>query len=240
MTQHHMAIAMVLFGLSAPVTALAHGNETHAAKPAGALSSEEHPWGREGDPKSVSRTIAVDMADTMRFNPSQITVKQGETVKFVVANSGKVLHEMVIGTEEELRKHAETMKKFPEMEHDAPYMAHVQPGGRQEIVWTFSRPGTFMYGCLIPGHWEAGMKGSVAVAAEVGMTSGEVRKVDKEAKKITLKHEAIVNLDMPPMTMVFVLQRPELLGEVKVGDKVRFNAEKVGGAFTVTQIEVAK
>jgi len=84
-------------------------------------------------------------------------------VKFAVRNSGKVLHEMVIGTEEELRKHAEMMKKFPGMEHDEPYMAHVAPGKRETMAWTFDKAGTFMYGCLVPGHWEAGMKGTIVV-----------------------------------------------------------------------------
>jgi uncharacterized cupredoxin-like copper-binding protein len=71
---------------------------------------------------------------------------------------------MVIGTQEELAKHAELMRKFPEMEHEAPYMAHVKPGTTEEMTWTFSKPGTFHYGCLEPGHWEAGMKGSIVVA----------------------------------------------------------------------------
>jgi uncharacterized cupredoxin-like copper-binding protein len=151
--------------LATGVPALAH--EAH--KPSAAkkeMSDEQHPWGRQGDPRKAVRTIAIDMADTMRFTPSVLKVKQGDTIRFVVRNSGKTMHEMVIGTEEELRNHAELMKKHPGMEHDEPYMAHVQPGKKEEIIWTFTRPGTFMYGCLIPGHWEAGMKGSIVVAAQ--------------------------------------------------------------------------
>ena len=138
------------------------GHKEDSAKPK-SISKEEHPWGKEGDPRKASKTISVDMADTMRFSPSEIKVKKGETVKFVVRNTGQVMHEMVIGTADELQKHAEVMKKHPGMEHDAPYMAHVEPGKRQEITWTFTKAGTFMYGCLIPGHWEAGMKGSIRV-----------------------------------------------------------------------------
>ena len=134
-------------------------------QPKKVISTDEHPWGKEGDPRKASKTITVDMADTMRFSPSEMKVKRGDTVKFVVRNTGKVMHEMVIGTQEELAKHAEVMKKHPGMEHDAPYMAHVEPGSKQEITWTFTKPGTFMYGCLIPGHWEAGMKGTITVAA---------------------------------------------------------------------------
>jgi uncharacterized cupredoxin-like copper-binding protein len=157
-------IVLTALALLAPFHASAHGEEKHSGAKKKALSAEQHPWGREGDPAKASRTILVDMSDAMRFTPSKLTVKRGETVKFVVANSGKTMHEMVIGTEEELRAHAELMKKHPGMEHDAPYMAHVSPGKKETIAWTFDKPGTFMYGCLIPGHWEAGMKGTIVVA----------------------------------------------------------------------------
>lgn len=72
------------------------------------------------------------------------------------------------------------------------------------------------------------------------LSDGEVRKVDKEAKKITIKHGPLANLDMPPMTMVFQVKDAAMLEQVKAGDKVKFQAEKVGGAFTVTKIEPAK
>ena len=161
------AISVAAFaGLQSPA-ALSHGDDSHkAAREKAPISTEVHPWGQEGDPKKAKRTVKIDMADTMRFNPAVIRVKRGETVRFVVRNSGKLMHEMVIGTEEELARHADLMKKFPEMEHEAPYMAHVKPGTSQELTWTFSNPGTFRYGCLEPGHWEAGMKGSIVVAAK--------------------------------------------------------------------------
>jgi uncharacterized cupredoxin-like copper-binding protein len=155
-------VVLVLLALGAPA-AFAHGDVKQ--RPGGeAISGDEYPWGREGDPRKALRTITVDMSDAMRFSPSELRVKPGDTVKFVVRNKGKVMHEMVIGTREALEKHAEMMTKRPGMEHDEPYMAHVKPGGREEIAWTFTRPGTFMYGCLIPGHWEAGMKGTIVVA----------------------------------------------------------------------------
>lgn len=127
------------------------------------ISTEEKSFGREGDPKKVTRTVNVDMSDAMRFNPAALTVKRGETVRFVAKNSGKVMHEMVLGTMKELKEHAELMKKHPEMEHDEPYMAHVAPGKTERIVWQFTKPGEFYYGCLIPGHFEAGMVGKVIV-----------------------------------------------------------------------------
>lgn len=158
-----LALVVLTLGFSS-LAAQGHADGKHGA---GAkkkdISTEEYAWGREGDPRKASRTIRVDMADTMRFSPDKVKVKRGETVKFVARNTGKLMHEMVIGTPQELEKHAELMKKHPGMEHDAPYMAHVSPGGTQEIVWTFTKPGTFMYGCLLPGHWDAGMKASIVV-----------------------------------------------------------------------------
>lgn len=103
------------------------------------------------------------MSDAMRFTPADITVKRGETVKLVATNKGQVLHEMVLGTSEELKKHADMMKKFPGMEHDEPHMAHVKPGKSGEIVWQFTKAGEFQFACLIPGHFEAGMVGKVTV-----------------------------------------------------------------------------
>jgi uncharacterized cupredoxin-like copper-binding protein len=144
--------------LSTPVWA--HGDAPHKKK---AISTEEKAFGREGDPKKVSRTIKIDMADTMRYSPSEIVVKKGETVRLEVKNAGKVMHEIVIGTMTELKEHAELMKKHPGMEHEEPYMAHVTPGKTDRIVWQFTKPGEFYFGCLIPGHFEAGMIGKVVV-----------------------------------------------------------------------------
>ena len=158
-----MAAALAALALAGAGGAAAHGDGEHPRAKKKAISAERHPWGREGDPAKAGRTIMVDMNDTMRFTPARMQVKRGETVRFVVSNSGKTMHEMVIGTEEELKAHAELMKKHPGMEHDAPYMAHVAPGKKETITWTFDKPGTFMYGCLIPGHWEAGMKGTIVV-----------------------------------------------------------------------------
>lgn len=95
------------------------------------------------------------------------------------------------------------------------------------------------FASMAPAHsttHEASAKSSVQSA----LSEGEVRKVDKEAKKLTIRHGPIANLDMPPMTMVFQVQDAAMLDTVKSGDKVRFNAEKSGGAFTVTHIETAK
>jgi len=81
---------------------------------------------------------------------------------------------------------------------------------------------------------------TTGAASGTQLTDGEVRKVDKDAKKITLRHGPIANLDMPAMTMVFQVQDPALLDQVKAGDKIRFAAEKAGGAYTVTRIEPSR
>jgi len=81
-----------------------------------------------------------------------------------VKNSGKVMHEMVLGTKRDLAEHAELMKKYPNMEHEEDYMVHVAPGKTGEIVWQFTKAGEFHFGCLVPGHFEAGMVGRIHVA----------------------------------------------------------------------------
>ena len=156
-----LAFAVLTWAAS---TAFAHGDAHMAKKPAyDASKIEERAFGREGDPKRVTRTVKLDMTDAFRFTPADVTVKRGETVKFVVANSGKVLHEMVLGTTAELKAHAELMKKFPDMEHADANMAHVKPGAKGEIVWQFTKAGEYQFACLIPGHYEAGMVGKVVV-----------------------------------------------------------------------------
>ena len=119
--------------------------------------------GKPGVAAKANRTIAIDMSDTMRYTPSQIQVKQGETIRFAIKNSGKVKHELSLGTEKELREHLEQMKKFPDMEHDEPSKISLAPGKEGEIVWQFTKAGAVNFACLMPGHYEAGMKGAVNV-----------------------------------------------------------------------------
>ena len=159
-------VRFVLVGLAAVVPggpALAHG-EAHAASPKRAsVAQEQTRFGIAGDAAKASRTVVVEMSDQMRFSPDALVVRRNETVRFVVRNLGSVMHEMVIGTPEDLAEHAALMKRFPDMEHDAPHMAHVKPGAFGEIVWHFNRAGTFEFACLAPGHFEAGMIGRVVV-----------------------------------------------------------------------------
>jgi uncharacterized cupredoxin-like copper-binding protein len=155
-TRWLLAIALLV-----PQLALAHGDGHKSARKSQPMVETD--FGRTGDARKAARTVRVDMSDKMRFTPDLIEVKQGDTVRFIVKNSGKTMHEMVIGTMQELKEHAEMMKKHPGMEHDEPFMAHVAPGKTEEIVWQFTKPGEFHYGCLIPGHFEAGMVGRIKV-----------------------------------------------------------------------------
>lgn len=164
MSRRQILAALLALGAAA---AHAHGDEKHA-RPSPAYQAEQKDWGIVGDQRAVTRTIAIDMADAMRFTPGRITVAEGETVRFVVSNKGRMLHEMVIGTTAELKAHAALMAKYPNMQHDEPYMVHVDPGKTGEIVWNFNRAGQFEFACLILGHYEAGMRGSITVTPKQG------------------------------------------------------------------------
>ena len=115
--------------------AFGHGEGGHGKPKAVDYSkAEEMPFGRAGNPKNAGRAVRVAMNDKMQF----VAMK-------------------------ELKEHAELMRKFPNMEHDEPYMAHISPGKVGEMVWQFTQPGEFYYACLMPGHMEAGMVSKIIV-----------------------------------------------------------------------------
>ena len=148
-------IAMV--ALAASGAAFASGSHT------GGHDGDETAIGKPGVAAKASRTITIEMSDKMRFTPSDLAVKKGETVRFIVKNTGQVKHELSLGTQEELLEHLEQMKKFPDMEHDEPSKVTLQPGKQGEIVWQFTKAGAVNFACLMPGHYEAGMKGAIKV-----------------------------------------------------------------------------
>ena len=153
---------MVILLLGSPgQQALAHGEPAPAAAQ---VLKEQTPWGIAGDSAQVTRSVDVRMSDTMRFTPEQLQVKRGETLRLILHNDGQVMHEFVLGSEKTLREHAALMLRFPGMQHAEPYMAHVAPGQRGEIIWTFNNAGEFDFACLIAGHFQAGMRGKVRVA----------------------------------------------------------------------------
>ncbi|HKY01040.1 MAG TPA: cupredoxin family protein [Burkholderiales bacterium] len=158
-----MRTYLLLAALLCATCAQAHENHSKDAHALRTYKAEQMPFGIAGDPAKVTRTIKISMLDTMRFVPDKLEIKRGETVRFVLKNEGKLLHEMVIGTMADLKEHAKLMREFPNMEHDAPHMVHVEPGHTGEIVWHFNRAGDFDFACLLPGHFEAGMVGKILV-----------------------------------------------------------------------------
>jgi uncharacterized cupredoxin-like copper-binding protein len=118
--------------------------------------------GEPGDPKKPARAITV-LINEMDYTPSKIEVKRGEQIRFVIRNAGTETHEFMLATTAENLKHAEEMKKYPDMEHDDPNGVTVAPNKTAEILWRFSKAGNFEYSCLIPIHRESGMIGTVTV-----------------------------------------------------------------------------
>ena len=166
MHPHHTLLlaAALIVASSTSAPTRAHTGAAHSKK-SGPVHKEQKDWGIAGDAKAVTRTVEFKMTDNMRFTPDRLEVKEGETLRLRIRNSGQVLHEFVLGTKKELDEHAAQMIKFPTMEHDEPYMAHVPPGKTGEIIWTFNRAGEFDFACLIAGHYAAGMVGKLKVIA---------------------------------------------------------------------------
>jgi uncharacterized cupredoxin-like copper-binding protein len=122
--------------------------------------------GQPGNAKKPARVIEVAMIEgdgKMLYVPDRIEVRRGEQIRFVLKNNGELDHEFLLATTKENLKHAEVMKKYPDMEHDDPNGKRLAPKGTSEILWRFTKRGEFEYGCLIPGHREAGMVGKVIV-----------------------------------------------------------------------------
>ena len=203
-----------------------------------AVKAEQTPFGIAGDRSKATRTVSVNMTDQMRFIPSTLAVKRGETVRFVVANKGATLHEMVLGTPAELAQHAALMKKFPEMEHDAPSMAHVKPGdyGRDRVALQSCRnvsirvPHSRAFRRGNGRHHHRQVRGEamychlllaamlVFVPVVAHATSHDMTKLLPSPAKCArstrrpassrLSTRPIPNLDMPDMTMVFRVKDP--------------------------------
>ncbi len=144
--------ALLVAGLALSSPALAHDGHFSAGVP--------------GDAKKPARVVMVTMKESsgqMMFIPDRLDIKLGEQVRFILTNVGELEHEFVLASTEDNLKHAEDMKKNPDMEHDDPNAKRVKPKQKNEIVWRFTKAGKFEYGCLIPGHREAGMTGTINV-----------------------------------------------------------------------------
>lgn len=151
-----LAVAIAFSGLVA-------ASPAQDGKPHSHVGDSHNAIGKAGDPKKVTRTVEVRMNDQMRFVPDSVSVKPGETIRFVVRNVGEMRHEMMLGTHKELMAHAKVMQQHPGMEHDDDNAVTVEPGKTGELIWQFTKAGTFKFDCLMPGHVEAGMIGTVFV-----------------------------------------------------------------------------
>ena len=154
-----LASTAVAWGLTAPITSVPFE--------ASAYERHEHlSAGEPGDPNKPSRIVKVTMLEDgkrMLFEPAVVEVRTGEQIRFVIYNEGTWNHEFILATKADNRKHAELMKKFPDMEHNDPNAVRLSPFSFGEILWKFTKRGEFEYACLIPGHLEAGMHGEVIV-----------------------------------------------------------------------------
>jgi len=155
--------ALAVSAVLGSATASAHDNKQAAAHSTHSDAARSEPFGQPGLAKKVARTIAITLSDTMRFTPDKLSIRQGETVRLRITNAGRIPHEFVLGTREELAEHAQMMRQMPGMIHNDASSVQVAPGKSADIVWQFSKSGEFLFACLIPGHREAGMEGSVTV-----------------------------------------------------------------------------
>jgi uncharacterized cupredoxin-like copper-binding protein len=146
--------------------ACALGGLLLAGLPAAAHDAKEFSAGEPGNPKRPARVVTITMREgdgTMLFVPNRLEIRRGEQVRFVLSNVGHLEHEFMLATPAENAKHAELMRKFPDMEHDDPNGKTVKPKQKAELLWRFTKVGEFEFACLIPGHYEAGMRGTIIV-----------------------------------------------------------------------------
>ena len=127
-------------------------------------NEEMSPAGTPGDPAHIDRTITISTED-LKFEPAVIFVRPGETIKFVITNYGKLPHEFIIGDKAEQEEHEKEMQSMRGMQHTDQNAVSILPGETRALVWTFGKEGTFEFGCHVPGHYAAGMVGTIHVIA---------------------------------------------------------------------------
>jgi uncharacterized cupredoxin-like copper-binding protein len=161
MRSFSIAAVTVVFG--AGLSILAQG-----WPPPAAIAHTGHGFaaGVPGDPAQPFRVINIEMREegrAMSYVPDKIEVKAGEQIKFVLWNAGVEDHEFLLDSFANNAKHKIAMRKNPQMEHDDPNGKRVGVQASAELLWKFTKRGRFEFACLIPGHYEAGMKGTVVV-----------------------------------------------------------------------------
>ena len=148
------ALAVVGLSLGSALADRGHGHRTFAA-------------GVPGDPKKPARSVEISMTETgdgkLLYSPDRIEVRRGEQIRFVLKNAGKLDHEFMLDSIANNAKHKVAMEKNPDMEHDDPNGKRLASQRSSDLIWRFTKSGTFEFACLIPGHYEAGMRGIVVV-----------------------------------------------------------------------------
>lgn len=159
--------ALILASIVSAATAQAQNPEESGTgdqhHPEAHSGHDQFATGEPGKPEDVTQTVEIKTLDSMKYEPSSLTVGRGETVRLIVTNTGRLVHEAIIGTDEEQKIHNEEMKADPRTHHDSPNSVIVAPGETRELIWRFDQPGRFEIGCHIPGHYESGMKAEVNV-----------------------------------------------------------------------------
>jgi uncharacterized cupredoxin-like copper-binding protein len=157
------AVQLILGGRHGPGM---HAPSSDAAGPAAPSSTAEGDAGEGGpaDPDDADRIVEVATLDSMAFEPSRIDVSAGETVTFIVSNTGQATHEFTLGDAAMQQEHADAMAHMPDgMAHDLPNSITLQAGETKQLTWRFADNGAFEYACHEPGHYQAGMRGQVTV-----------------------------------------------------------------------------
>jgi uncharacterized cupredoxin-like copper-binding protein len=157
---HVMKRSTIALGAVLALSSFAYAHDDHAGHKHHV--GDSYSAGEAGDPKKPARTIEVEMRE-MEYLPPKIEVKRGEQIRFVIHNTGTEAHEFLLATTAENLKHEAVMRKNPDMEHDEPNGLRIAAKQSGEILWKFTKPGTFEYACLIPDHREYGMTGKVVV-----------------------------------------------------------------------------
>lgn len=157
------SIVLAAIAVFATGTAYAAGDHSGGHGEAGMMAI-----GKPGTSAAVTRSVKIVMTEDedggMMFQPASLAVKEGETLRLKFTNKGEIDHEFVMDVQEGIIEHKVLMEKFPEMEHDDPNSIRLPAGQSGEIIWTFAKAGDFGFACLIPGHYESGMKGEITVS----------------------------------------------------------------------------
>ena len=161
----HALTLLLVIALGTTSARAVFGHEPASGTSSKAAAAEETEYGMAGNARDAKRIIEISLLDTMRISPDHLGFKQGETVRLRIRNTGAVAHEFVLGTQKEILEHRDMMRTMPTMKSDEANAVGVTPGGTADLIWRFSKPGAFLYACLIPGHWEAGMQGTITVTA---------------------------------------------------------------------------